>query len=448
MCMGVGGSFMLDGWQNQGINPYYPGEQAWWSNSGSASSSGGIPQFNCTPGPCVGWNIPSWQAPAVVNNSEASKQWRNVPDISMYSGSHYVVHNYQWIFQGSLDSGSGTSISSPIMAGWTALANQNQASLGLGPIGFANPAFYYIATSPNYLYAFHDINSLYEGYAGYSDPTSGGCVSGPGYDLVTGLGSMNTPFMLDALALYTQCGTTVTPPTQTVALMPLQTSLIETFSGLYGYGGYGELNPVVIGLNGNSDPGTATYRGSAWTANVSFGQSVTAPYGVISIGQSFVMALWVLIVGPTDSYATVLMASSSMGSYNCFWLEVQAPPGNNTLGFGIGPGYPAGTLLTYTPPQSLYGSWMHIAAVYQSTGSIASLYVNGSLVATQSGAPNLAYWVGGAPMTVGGELFYYAYAVWGAVQCALWTVYAVDASIIANLYAAQVNGGCALPSGL
>jgi kumamolisin len=70
----------------------------------------------------------------------------------------------------------GTSASTPVFAGVVALVNQYRKAKGKPPVGFLNPLIYkHTATRA----AFRDITQI-----GY-----GGCATGPGYDLATGIGS-------------------------------------------------------------------------------------------------------------------------------------------------------------------------------------------------------------------------------------------------------------------
>jgi len=137
---------------------------------------------------------PDWQNGPGVPDDGA----RDVPDISLVG----AIHTYETYWNGPSGTGGGTSASAPAFAGLVALLNQYvvangfQSQPGLGNI---NPALYKLAqTVPS---AFHDITTgdnivsctggrgCVAGYLGYS--------AGPGYDQVTGLGSV------DAYALIT-----------------------------------------------------------------------------------------------------------------------------------------------------------------------------------------------------------------------------------------------------
>ncbi len=94
---------------------------------------------------------------------------------------------------------SGTSCSTPLWAGFTALANQQAAALGGAPLGFLNPALYgFVANVTN--------SSAYAGF--FHDPTTGNnewsesptqYVAVAGYDLCTGLGTPAGTNLINAL---------------------------------------------------------------------------------------------------------------------------------------------------------------------------------------------------------------------------------------------------------
>ena len=99
---------------------------------------------------------------------------RLVPDVAMVAANTYIIAN-----NGVPTSVAGTSISTPLWAGYTSLINQDSLSIGQPPMGFLNPALYAIARGAGYLNNFHDITS----------GNNGVFAAQPGYDLVTGWGS-------------------------------------------------------------------------------------------------------------------------------------------------------------------------------------------------------------------------------------------------------------------
>jgi uncharacterized protein (TIGR03437 family) len=161
---------------------YIP-EVAWNqdSSSGFLSTGGGMSIF---------YPKPLWQTgPGVPNDGV-----RDIPDISMTSAGHDGYRVYE---NGLNYVDYGTSAATPAMAGVVALLNQYavtnklQSAPGMGNI---NPELYRLAQT--FPAAFHDVT------AGNNNvpcmQSSPGCVNGtlgysagPGYDLVTGIGSVD-----------------------------------------------------------------------------------------------------------------------------------------------------------------------------------------------------------------------------------------------------------------
>ena len=137
------------------------------------------------------YSMPGWQAGPGV----PATGFRNVPDVSMSAATHdaYVVQ-----FQGAPFFVGGTSAATPSFASLAALVLQKVGSAQ----GNMNPSLYTLATRQAYGGAavFNDITS-----GDNSVPGQTGFNAGPGYDLVTGLGSVN------ANTLVTQWASAATP---------------------------------------------------------------------------------------------------------------------------------------------------------------------------------------------------------------------------------------------
>ena len=91
--------------------------------------------------------------------------------------------------------GGGTSLAAPIWAGLTALMNDYLVRNGGGPVGELNPLLYEIAQGAR-LPAFRDV-------------TLGGNAvddAGPGYDLVTGLGTPDVDHLVQDILALQKCG--------------------------------------------------------------------------------------------------------------------------------------------------------------------------------------------------------------------------------------------------
>jgi pseudomonalisin len=138
-----------------------------WNQSGSGSglwaTGGGVSAV---------YTKPSWQSgPGVPADGK-----RDVPDISLPASRFLIVEN------GSLYLIGGTSASSPSFAGIMALVDQKN-----GAQGNPNPTLYALAAIQGRGHAyFHDVTTgtnTVPGLTGYT--------AGAGYDLATGLGSVN-----------------------------------------------------------------------------------------------------------------------------------------------------------------------------------------------------------------------------------------------------------------
>ncbi|MBZ5674638.1 MAG: S8 family serine peptidase [Acidobacteriia bacterium] len=175
---------------------YIP-EKGWNESdaSGLSSSGGGL---------SVTFPKPWWQAGPGVPDAN----FRAVPDVSLSAAGH---DGYRVISEGLFFVDSGTSAAAPSFAGILALVNQYQelnfAQTGSGQ-GNINPNLYSLARNTSGV--FHDVingDNIVPCIASSPDCMGGtlGYTAGPGYDLVTGLGSVDG-FNL-AVALTTQWNT-------------------------------------------------------------------------------------------------------------------------------------------------------------------------------------------------------------------------------------------------
>ena len=218
-------------------SPYVTGVGGTWLNL--TKTGGGITISSET-----GWNKsgggvssmftkPYWQVGPGVPQGGG----RDVPDVSFSakpSAGYFVYYNSSWIEAG------GTSFGAPIWGGIMSLENQFRYVKGEPAMGFANPSLYRILNSSNYSVAFHDVTSGYNGYY----------YAGPGYDMVTGIG---TPSVYNLLLILAK---QPTKPLKAIATgsppqgdAPLYVSLYADISG-----GLGPYN-ISWALNG-STPGS------------------------------------------------------------------------------------------------------------------------------------------------------------------------------------------------
>src|ERR1700730_11324467 len=176
---------------------------AWNDTTASIAAGGGLSASGG--GVSAVFSKPTWQTGVTPNDSH-----RDVPDVSLNGAPNHdgslicsqgsCVSGFR-ASNGTLNVVGGTSVSVPTFAGIVAILNQATQSGGASNI---NPTLYSLAASkPS---AFHDIttgNNIVPctsgtpttGSAALRCPTTApfqiGYSAGTGYDLVTGLGSIN-----------------------------------------------------------------------------------------------------------------------------------------------------------------------------------------------------------------------------------------------------------------
>ncbi len=207
-------------------------------------------------GPSLLFNKPLWQSGPGVPNDNA----RDIPDVSLAaSPQHYPYIMYSG---GSTLHVGGTSVSSPAFAGIVALlnhylvANGTLAQPGLGNI---NPELYRLAQATTDV--FHDIRNgdnfvPCEQSSPACSASGMGFAAGPGYDLATGLGSVDAGHLV---AEWKSALTTVT----TVVASPSAVSLTDTVTLTATVtGGSGTPTGTVAFLVSDSNVGTAPVNSS------------------------------------------------------------------------------------------------------------------------------------------------------------------------------------------
>jgi uncharacterized protein (TIGR03437 family) len=186
---------------------YIP-EMAWSGSNGGASAI---------------FSKPAWQSAPGVPQDQA----RDVPDISMAASCHdgFII-----VYDGSTVNGiCGTSASAPSIAGVIALLNHylvGAGQLATPGLGNINPQLYRLAqAAPT---AYHDITqggntvSCTQGSPGCSSGTFG-YLAVPGYDLATGIGS------LDVNQFVTGWSTATNDVGVTLSVSPAKGTLNDTF---------------------------------------------------------------------------------------------------------------------------------------------------------------------------------------------------------------------------
>ncbi|MDD4915983.1 MAG: Ig-like domain repeat protein [Methylococcales bacterium] len=152
-----------------------------WNASGSVA--GGSDLWASGGGKSVYWSKPSWQAGTGV----PADGKRDVPDVALAASTHdgYIVY-----LNGSQVIVGGTSAATPSFAGMIALLLQYTGQRQ----GNINPSLYglfqlQIAGSYNYFHITVSGNNSVPGQTGYT-------ASGAGYNLATGLGSVNAGLLI------------------------------------------------------------------------------------------------------------------------------------------------------------------------------------------------------------------------------------------------------------
>ncbi|KAJ7421754.1 tripeptidyl peptidase 1 [Willisornis vidua] len=118
---------------------------------------------------------------------------RAYPDLAALSDNYWVVTNripLPWV--------SGTSASTPVVAGMLALINDRRLQRGLAPLGFLNPTLYQLQER-GLGAAFFDVTQGCHLSCLDGTVQGQGFCAGPAWDPVTGWGTPNFPSLLRAL---------------------------------------------------------------------------------------------------------------------------------------------------------------------------------------------------------------------------------------------------------
>jgi subtilase family serine protease len=344
----VGGTEFIDAggpyWNPQnGTNlasalSYIP-EKAWNDTAlGSGLAAGGG-------APSLVYPKPWWQTGPGVPNDQA----RDVPDVSLAaSGAH---DGYLMYFRGELMAVGGTSASSPSFAGIVAILNQYLAakgSISKPGLGNINPALYNLAQNTSGV--FHDItadNNIVPCAAGSKGCVNGsfGYNAGPGYDLPTGLGSVDAYNLVTKWAsLPPVAGTsmtlTATPATVSASATVQLTAAVTAVSGTSTPAG------TVTFANGNTPLGSATLTGSGSTTTATLavkGTSLALGVNAITAGYgNSAAATTVSVTAPaavTPIFTSTVVTAIPQGTSWVLTATVKQATGGNV---------PTGTV-TFSP---------------------------------------------------------------------------------------------------
>jgi subtilase family serine protease len=216
-----------------------------WNDSTIADGPGGG-----TGGMSTIWSKPFYQQGVAGMPNDGA---RDVPDVSLTASSNnvpYLVWEPTYLEDGgtadTLGPVGGTSASTPSFAG--ILARVNQAVVAHGGVlglGNVNPLLYTLYAQNATLAAFHDIvvgdnivpcdptdPTDYPGCPALADggtnSSYGGYKAGPGYDLASGLGTIDAAKLVAAFVGLTPTTTALTAPSTTTASAPVTLSATVT----------------------------------------------------------------------------------------------------------------------------------------------------------------------------------------------------------------------------
>ena len=279
---------------NASATSYIP-EMAWNDSLTAkriAASGGGV---------SVLFAKPSWQSAAGVPNDGA----RDVPDVALSASAYHDP--YLIVFNGQVFAVGGTSAATPAFAGMLTLLNQSLVSSGAQSqpgLGNINPTLYGLARTTDNV--FHDVTSgdnIVPCVLGTPNcPSTGqfGYFAGPGYDLVTGLGSVDAANMVASWGVQGANGTSTTL-TAAPSSLPVtsSTTLIATVRSNSGSTPNGA---VTFALGGNI-LGSANLSGSGSAATA----SLTVFGSQLAVGANTISASYGGGTGFSGSSASVVI---------------------------------------------------------------------------------------------------------------------------------------------
>jgi hypothetical protein len=294
---------------------------------------------------------PSWQTGVGV----PADGWRDVPDVSLTAAGH---DGYMICMTGGYYTVGGTSASTPSFAGLMALTAQKTGAR----LGNANPSFYTLAANQasGGAAVFHDItigNNSVPGLAGYA--------AGVGYDMATGLGSVDASVLVNNWG-----GGSVSTPSFQLSASPTSISMKQGasaaasitvspksgFSSAVGLSASGLPSGVTATFSPTSVSGgsgaslltlNATAQAAAATASITINasgggvtQSLTLPVTITGCSYS---------ISPTSASPAATAASYSVQvatSTGCTWTAVSnvnwtavtsgaSGSGSGTVGYSV-----------------------------------------------------------------------------------------------------------------
>ena len=324
-----------------------------WNESGTTATGSGL--FASGGGVSTQYTKPAFQiAPGVPADGQ-----RDVPDVSLTS----ALHDGYMIIQGNTPTSlglqvvGGTSAASPSFAGIMALVVQKTGSAQ----GNANNSFYFMASNQAMggIAVFHDITSgdnSVPGVAGFS------ASPGPGYDLATGLGSVDAANLVNFWNNNAaDFSIAAAPASQSVTQGGTTGNYTITLSTINGFAGTANL--TVTGLPAGATPTFgSTSVAVPGSTTLSIATAATTPVGTYTLtitaasGTLTHSTTVSLVVNPTPDF-TLSMAPGSQtinaGDSTSFTASIGSIGGYaSTVTLSVS-GVPAGATPTFVPGNSV-----------------------------------------------------------------------------------------------
>ena len=309
-----------------------------WNESGAAS--GGL--WAGGGGASIVYAKPAWQAAPGVPADGV----RDVPDVSMTAAIH---DSYLIEFQNGLWGVAGTSAAAPSLASVLALVLQNTGS----PLGNVNPVLYALATrqlSSGGAQVFHDITS-----GTNSVPGVPGFAAGTGYDLATGLGSVDANLLVnhwnDAAAVSFVL--TPSPASVSVALSRATTASLALtrqggFNSQVALSASGQPAGVTVSFSPatiTTSPSTVTIAASSSAAAGTYTLTLTGTGG----GLTRTARITLTVVAPTFTLSGATGATVAAGSTASVTFSSVAGNGFSSAVALSANGLPAGVTAKFVP---------------------------------------------------------------------------------------------------
>jgi subtilase family serine protease len=308
-----------------------------WNESSYTAGGSGNNLYAGGGGPSALWSRPSWQTGSGV----PSGSMRLTPDVSLTAAGH---DGYAIELNGSLYMMGGTSASAPSFAGLMAIVNQYTRGAN------GNPAARLYALAASVPSVYHDVTGgsnavpCESGSAGCSAHLAGnnvgmmnGYSAGVGYDMATGLGSV------DANALVTNWA--VAPNIVSLSPNPIAGSPASqnlTIDGAGFVGGSGRAVTV----------GNVTYRGAAITLVSSSQLVVSINVGIAA--QSLPVSVTVLNGTTSNSVALTVTAPPEPPALSTLNPSRMAPSNSVQTLTVMGSGFVSGNALNVTVGGTAY----------------------------------------------------------------------------------------------